>query len=336
MAVYAGEPDAGLHGAAEWLLRKWKQNQRLKQVIEKLKSDERQLQARKSTDKRQWFVNSQKQTFVIVDANGPRGEFRAGSPASEPGRYLDESLHRRRIGRRYAIAAHELTKQEFDELPEARLDVVQLLSDEFVKTGDSPQVAVSWYGAARYCNWLSEREGIAKDQWCYQPNKKGKYAAGMKAKEKFWELTGYRLPTEAEWEYACRAGTITSHYYGLAQPLLPQYGWYLSNSQNRARPVGGLKPNDFGLFDMLGNSMEWCFDAYASYPTQGNDVVDDAPPTQAIEENDRRILRSGQFPSQPRILLRRLPRRRHTEPPLQRLRLPGCQKLPLICLIAFF
>ena len=68
LAVYENEPDAGLHGAAEWLLRKWGQGKRLEAVVEKLKSDEKQLQARKSTDKRQWYVNTQRQTFVIVDA----------------------------------------------------------------------------------------------------------------------------------------------------------------------------------------------------------------------------------------------------------------------------
>ena len=82
LVIYENQPDAGLHGAAEWLLRKWEQGKRLEAVVEKLKSDDKQLQARKSSDKRQWYVNTQKQTFVIVDA----GEFLMGSPESEPGR----------------------------------------------------------------------------------------------------------------------------------------------------------------------------------------------------------------------------------------------------------
>ena len=100
---------------------------------------------------------------------------------------------------------------------------------------------MTWYEAAAYCNWLSEQEGIPKEQWCYEPNKQGKYGAGMKAKDKFWELTGYRLPTEAEWEYACRAGTVTSRYYGLTEALLPQYAWYQANGKNRTWPSRKLE-----------------------------------------------------------------------------------------------
>src|ERR1700732_4113088 len=102
-----------------------------------------------------------------------------------------------------------------------------------------------WYEAAQYCNWLSKQEGIAPDQWCYEPTKREKDAAGMKAKSKFWELTGYRLPTEPEWEYACRAKTETSRYYGMNEKVLPQYAWYQNNAQYRTWPIGSLEPNDF-------------------------------------------------------------------------------------------
>ena len=73
---------------------------------------------------------------------------------------------------------------------------------------------------------------------------------------------GYRLPTEAEWEYACRAGTMTSRYYGRSVKLLEKYAWYLANSQDHAWPCGRLLPNELGLFDMLGNVYEWCHEQY--------------------------------------------------------------------------
>ena len=117
----------------------------------------------------------------------------------------------------------------------------------------------------------------------------------MKAKEKFWELTGYRLPTEAEWEYACRGGTVTSRYYGLSGRLLPQYAWYLANGEDHTWPTATLKPNDLGLFDMLGNAGEWCFDLARRYPQQKDKVFEDTPSTQPVAAADRRVMRGGDF-----------------------------------------
>ena len=159
---------------------------------------------------------------------------------------------------------------------------------------------MTWYEAVHYCNWLSEREGIDKAQWCYEPNKQGMFAAGMKTKDKFWEMTGYRLPTEAEWEYACRAGTVTSRYYGLTTKLLPQYAWYVEDGENHTWSIGKLEPNGWGLVDMLGNAMEWCYDPPVPYPTKANSVVDDWPTTRPVDDAVRRAVRGGAFNFLPR------------------------------------
>jgi formylglycine-generating enzyme required for sulfatase activity len=86
-----------------------------------------------------------------------------------------------------------------------------------------------------------------------------------------WEKrSGYRLPTEAEWEYACRAGSVTGWSMGDADDLLSRYAWYSFNSSNHSHPPGSLRANDWGLFDMHGNVWEWCGDLFEA---QGSDRV---------------------------------------------------------------
>ena len=116
---------------------------------------------------------------------------------------------------------------------------------------------------------------MPKDQWCYLPNEAGAYAEGMSIPADVLERTGYRLPTEAEWEYACRAGAVTSRYYGHSIDLLDAYAWYQANSKEHAWTCGSLLPNDLGLFDMLGNMYEWCQDSgNASKPLGCNYWID--------------------------------------------------------------
>jgi formylglycine-generating enzyme required for sulfatase activity len=156
--------------------------------------------------------------------------------------------------------------------------------------------AVIWYEAAAYCNWLSKKEGIPENQWCYQPNAAGNFEEGMKPAADFLTLVGYRLPTEAEWEYACRAGTVTSRYYGQSDQLLANYAWHLQNSQDRTWPVGLVKPNDLGLFEVHGNVWQWCHDRYASYATADpSSAADDRADTATVTDNESRVLRGGSF-----------------------------------------
>src|SRR5204862_4160 len=151
-----------------------------------------------------------------------------------------------------------------------------------------PIIAVSWFAAARYCNWLSEKEGVPRGQWCYQETIGG----GMKPHPDHLRRTGYRLPTEAEWEYACRAGATSSRSYGSSAKLLGRYAWYQANSVERTWPVGQKRPNDLGLFDMHGNVWAWCQEAPSLYPSGR---VEDKEDTRYVENTVNRVLRGGSF-----------------------------------------
>ena len=230
-----------------------------------------------------------------------------GSPPSERGRSQAETQHRVRIPRTYAIATTEVTNEQFARflaaVPDygaqwraataARFGEPPRLA-RYSRTPDSPQVGVSWYDAARYCNWLSEQAGIPKDQWVYPVTIDA--AQGLELPLSYLRRTGYRLPTEAEWEYAARAGTPTSWHFGDDSSQLSHYGWFDANAKReRMYPVAGLLPNQWGLFDMLGNAWEWTFDRRQPYPSAEH-VTEDVEDSLFRVSNDRaRTRRGGSF-----------------------------------------
>jgi formylglycine-generating enzyme required for sulfatase activity len=271
---YRNDPDPGIHGAAEWLVRQWQGADPLKEIDQGLASG-------KVEGKRQWYVIPQGQTMMVV-ANA--GEFWMGE---------GNERHRRQIGRSFAIASKEVTVEQFR---------IFHREHEYFKdrspSSDCPVVGVTWYEAVAYCNWLSEQQGIPKEQLCYLPNEAGRYEAGMKMAPDYLQRTGYRLPTEAEWEYACRAGAETAYSFGEPEDLFGKYAWYSGNSPSRSRPAGQLRPNDQGLFDMHGNAWEWTQDAYKAYGNpDGREVTSDKEDTSDINNQNSRVLRGGSFDS---------------------------------------
>jgi formylglycine-generating enzyme required for sulfatase activity len=282
LELYRDDPDSGTHGMAGWLLCQWGQQ-------ESVAETDRRLATGKLPASRGWYVNRQGQTMVVV----PPGQLSIKK---------DKEREWLRVGRSFAIAAREVSSGEFRRFrkdhPRYEYEVNARESLRFRK--DYPQFeqyagmealpvsSVLWYDAAAYCNWLSNQEGIPREQWCYEPAaaqdgkagddfSKERYAAGMKLRANFLSLSGYRLPTAAEWEYACRAGSITMWSIGEAEDLFGKYAWHVGNSGGESHPCGRLRPNDLGLFDMHGNVWEWCGDSGRRWGEDPTDVeINDA------------------------------------------------------------
>jgi formylglycine-generating enzyme required for sulfatase activity len=177
----------------------------------------------------------------------PGGSFLMGSPAKEKKKEADETPQRKITISPFWMAAYEVSRDAFDvfykdETTSQNLDVdaVTRPSSQYIdfslgmgKEGGYPVNSLSQYAALMYCRWLYTKTGIF-----------------------------YRLPTEAEWEYACRAGTTTVYYFGNDTAQLGKYAWYKKNSNNKFQKAGLKLPNPWGVYDMLGNVSEWTLDHY--------------------------------------------------------------------------
>lgn len=182
--------------------------------------------------------------FKMVPING--GSFTMGSPESEKGRDADEGPQKKITISPFWMGAFEVTHDEFDLFFKDAATSQNLGTDAI--TRPSPQyVDLSWdmgKSGGFPVNSMQHRTAIMYCRWLY--NKTGIF---------------YRLPTEAEWEYACRAGTSTNYFFGDNETDLEKYAWYNKNTDTYQK-VGKLKPNPWGLHDMLGNVAEWVLDLY--------------------------------------------------------------------------
>jgi formylglycine-generating enzyme required for sulfatase activity len=325
---YRNDPDPGIHGAIDWLLRHgkegpaarpldWAQAKALQHIDEELAS---RLRAERfaavagsvaappllpaallqpdAQARGNWYVNGQGQTLTVLDARKP---FLMGSPPDEEGRIAEnEKLHWRQIGRRYAIGTKPVMVAQFQRFLKACPEVKHSYTEKYSPDADGPIIQVTWYEAAQYCRWLSEQEGIPENEMVYpsvaEIEKCKDGVTPLRLPANHLKRTGYRLPTEAEWEFAARAGAKTSRCYGSSVDLLPRYGWYQNNAKVRSWPVGQQKPNDFGLFDMHGNVWNWCLGRPWLYlnGTQGRPLPDTAE-LEPVTDRLSRALRGGSF-----------------------------------------
>jgi formylglycine-generating enzyme required for sulfatase activity len=204
------------------------QDEPMKRLQDQLAASEMALREARWNHVRRWYLNSQGQTMVVI---------------SKPWEYATSA-----IDHAFAVSTHEVTVGEFLRFrPNHRYDSVVAPSK------NCPVISVTFQDAAEYCNWLSQQDGIPEEQWAYLPSNDG---TALVSKENFQELEGYRLPTAAEWEYACRGGTSGRYCFGEPLSLLRNYSQYMANSSGHTQPVEALLPNDLGLFDMHGNVWE--------------------------------------------------------------------------------
>lgn len=196
-----------------------------------------------SLPKKDIIINSAGIKMKLIEG----GEFMMGSETDE----REKPIHNVRITKAYYIGIYEVTRKQFAEFikatnyeTEAEVgDGAKVLKNGewkkeqgaswknpgFKQGDDDPVVCVSWNDTMRFCEWLSKKEGVK-----------------------------YRLPTEAEWEYACRAGTATKYYWG--DKFDPKYAWTVENANGKTHKVGTREPNGWGLYDMSANVSEWCMD----------------------------------------------------------------------------
>ena len=170
----------------------------------------------------------------------------------------------------FLMDVHEVTQQSYEAFMGR--------NPAKYKHPNQPVEQIGWYGAIRYCNMRSAKEGLTP---CYD----------LDTLECDSSADGYRLPTEAEWEYACRAGTTSRYSFGDDSRNLGAYAWYDANAGSQTHPVASKQPNPWGLFDMHGNVAEWCHDWY------DEDFYHDSPAVNPRNDvpTEERVLRGGSW-----------------------------------------
>jgi formylglycine-generating enzyme required for sulfatase activity len=188
----------------------------------------------------------------------PAGTFTMGDANGDN----NETPHQVTLTKGFDLGVYEVTQEQYEK-------VMGKNPSKFKGKQKNPVEMVSWNDAVEFCRKLSDLPGEKSTGYVY------------------------RLPTEAEWEYACRAGTKTKYSFGDSESELGVYAWYVKNSGRTTHPVGGKKPNAWGLYDMRGNVWEWCQDVYDSKAYESRSGITQNP--LSTSGSEYRVLRGGSW-----------------------------------------
>ena len=276
--LYATAPDTPTHSASGWALRQW--NQKLPEITT----------SKAPVDEMNWHVNSLGMTMLKIRAGSFVRRDSKDPLDPRPDDVIDQTVT---LTRSFLLSDSEVSRAHFQQFFSEWRQRVPFsfglnaspplrpigASTKYSPTEQHPVQNVSWYEAVRFCNWLSRKEGLTP---CY----------GSPLEGDGWRLipeaNGYRLPTEAEWEYACRAGTTTMFSHGDDESWLDRYA--VVRAKQTELP-GSKLPNAWGLFDVHGNVSEWCHDAIGGYGSEAA-VTDPLRPDRG---GPFHVLRGGSF-----------------------------------------
>jgi formylglycine-generating enzyme required for sulfatase activity len=276
--LYKNSPDGGTHSAALTALTIWGAQPQSANF----------LPTRAQPPKMGWYVNTLGMTMIRI----PDGEFLMGGDPNSP--LEEQPQHRVKLTAPFYVSDREVTVEWFtnflnDPVYPAEGKPTNWEKEPVPEKPECPVRRVSWHHAIQFCNWLSWRE---KRRHCYTNR--------IENGKSLWkwepEADGYRLPTEAQWEYACRAGSKEAYTFGDDDRFFGEYGYYVVNSKYKPRPAAAKLPNAWGLFNVHGNVWEWCWDFY------GENYYKESPtenPPGPEGTNTLRIVRGGSIMDMP-------------------------------------